>query len=79
MPGKIKHFIWKACSNSLPTKENLLRRRVLQHSVCHLCARESEDVFHALWGCEKIHPTWDSDFGWVDRSRITSNSFSDVL
>ena len=47
--------------------------------MCHLCARESEDVFHALWGCEKIHPIWDSDFGWVDRSRITSNSFSDVL
>ena len=77
--GKINHFIWKACSNSLPTKENLLRRRVLQHSVCHLCARESEDVFHALWGYEKIHPIWDSNFGWVDRSRITSNSFSDVL
>ena len=29
VPGKIKHFIWKACSNSLPTKENLLRRKVL--------------------------------------------------
>ena len=79
VPGKIKHFIWKACSNSLPTKENLLRRKVLQDSVCHLCARESEDIFHALWGCEEIHPIWDSDFGWVDRSRITSNSFSDVL
>nr|POF09816.1 hypothetical protein CFP56_67424 [Quercus suber] len=48
VPGKIKHFIWKACSNSLPTKENLLRRRVLQDSVCHLCDRELEDVFHAL-------------------------------
>ena len=79
VPGKIKHFIWKACLNSLPTKENLLRRKVFQDLVCHLCARESEDVFHALWGCEKIHPIWDLDFGWVDRSRITSNSFYDVL
>lgn len=79
MSGEIKHFIWKACSNSLPTKENLLRRKVLQDSVCHLYARESEDVFHALWGCEKLLPIWDSDFGWVDRDRITSDSFSDIL
>lgn len=56
MPGKIKHFIWKACSNSLPTK----------------------DVFHALWGCEKLLPIQDSDFGRVDRDRITSDSFSDI-
>ena len=25
VPGKIKHFLWKACTNSLPTKENLLK------------------------------------------------------
>lgn len=54
-------------------------KKVLQDSVCHLCARESEDVFHALWGCEKLLPIWDLDFGWVDRDRITSDSFSDIL
>ena len=27
VPGKIKHFLWRACTNCLPTKENLLKRK----------------------------------------------------
>lgn len=34
VPGKIKHFLWKACTNSLPTKENLVKRKILEESVC---------------------------------------------
>ena len=34
-PNKVKHFIWKAYKNSLPTKCNL---------------GSSENVVHALWG-----------------------------
>uniref|UniRef100_A0A7N2LB36 Reverse transcriptase zinc-binding domain-containing protein n=1 Tax=Quercus lobata TaxID=97700 RepID=A0A7N2LB36_QUELO len=29
VPGKVKHFLWRACTNSLPTKHNLVKRRVL--------------------------------------------------
>ena len=47
--------------------------------MCHLCDRESKDVFHALWGCEKLHSIWSSDFSWVDRSRVTSGTFSEVM
>lgn len=54
VPGKIKHFLWKACNNSLPTKENLLKRKILQELVCHRCSRESKNVVHALWSCESI-------------------------
>ena len=35
VPGKIKHFLWRACTNSLPTKTNLLRRKVISESLCH--------------------------------------------
>lgn len=38
----------------MPTKANLLKRTILQEDVCHLCSKHSEDVLHALWGCEKV-------------------------
>ena len=61
--GKIKHFLWKSCTNSFPTKVNLLKRTILQEDVCHLCSKNLEDVFHALWGCEKVHQVWQRKFG----------------
>ena len=79
MPGKIKNFIWKACSNSLPTNETLLKRKILQESMCHLYARDSEDVFHALWGCDKLQLVWVVEFGWVDRIRASLGSFTKLL
>ena len=49
VPRKIKHFIWKACSNSLPTKENLMIRKILQDLVCQRCLNGSKHVVHSLW------------------------------
>lgn len=62
--------MWKYCTNSLPTKENLLKRTIIQDSVCHLCASESENVLQALWGCEKVQRVWSTDFGWVDKFKL---------
>ena len=52
--GKIKHFLWKACTNSLPTKENLVKRKILEESVCQHCLQGNKDVVHALWGCDNL-------------------------
>lgn len=37
VPGKIKHFLWRACSNYFPTKVNLMKRKILAELLCHLC------------------------------------------
>jgi len=79
VPGKIKHFIRKAYTSSLPTKENLMKRKILQELVCHRCSRSLKDVVHALWGCECLKVVWDSEFGWVDRNLASSDSFWDLL
>lgn len=34
IPHKIRHFAWRACRAVLPTKENLVRRKVLSDSCC---------------------------------------------
>lgn len=33
-----KNFIWRACQNLLPTKENLMKRRVVNDPMCPICS-----------------------------------------
>ena len=77
--GKIKHFIWKACTNSLPTKDNLMKRKILQEVVCHRCSDGVEDILHSVWSCEKLKIVWEKDFGWEIRSGNSLNSFPKLL
>ena len=36
-PQRIKHFIWRAAKDSLPTKQNLVRRKIPMDVTCFLC------------------------------------------
>lgn len=54
MPRKIKHFLWKACAKILPTKVNLMKRKILSSPLYHLCGRCPEDTKRALWDCEVV-------------------------
>ena len=66
VPGKIKHFLWKACSDALPTKSNLHRRKISPDDLCSRCAKEPETVIHAMWSCEEVQVAWKKYFGWVE-------------
>ena len=79
VPGKIKHFLWKSCTNSSPTKENLRKRTIIQQNVCHLCSDHPEDVKHALWGCSKVSQVWQRRFGWLVNTQDKEGSFSDLV
>ena len=48
VPNKVKHLAWKACKDLLPTKTNLIRRKVITKSCCDVCKLHQEDVVHAL-------------------------------
>ena len=71
---KIKHFLWKYVSNSLPTKSNLVNRKILQDLMCHLCSSAPENVVHALWGCEK-KKTYLASRLWLVGSDSSSRFF----
>ena len=59
MPHKIKHFIWRACHNALPTKCNLVRQNIINSEVCELYNEGQEDVLHALWKCWVVESVWN--------------------
>lgn len=64
--GKIIHFLWRACSDCLPTKVNLMKRKIVADPQCELCGSLPEDTKHALWGCEAVRRVWCVEFRWVD-------------
>ncbi|KAL0002556.1 hypothetical protein SO802_016337 [Lithocarpus litseifolius] len=37
VPKKIKNLVWRACKNSLPTKDNLVRRTIIKNLTCDRC------------------------------------------
>ena len=58
VPNKIRHFIWRAANESLPTKKNLLQRNITANALYDHCSSETEDTFHAIWGCAEVKSVW---------------------
>lgn len=75
IPGKIKHFLWRACTDALPKKTNLLKRKILMDAVCCLCSKEPKSVVHALWSYEVIQVVWKKYFGWLNNGAVSGWSF----
>ena len=57
-PNKVKHFIWRACENSLPTKCNLVHRKVIYDHTCDCCLVSLESPIHADWSCPELDCVW---------------------
>ena len=55
---KIHHFAWRACKEVLPTKENLVRRKVLLDGACDECNLEEESSAHLFWHCQRASEIW---------------------
>lgn len=58
VPPKVKNFLWRACSNCLPTKTNLWSKRVEVNPLCPLCNLERETTTHCLVSCSFASSCW---------------------
>ncbi|KAL0004652.1 hypothetical protein SO802_012213 [Lithocarpus litseifolius] len=56
-PRKIKHFMWRACKNILPTRNRLKERGARCEDCCVLCG-SSETSGHILWDCKFAKEVW---------------------
>ncbi|KAH9708700.1 reverse transcriptase domain-containing protein [Citrus sinensis] len=58
VPAKVKHFMWRAGVNVLPTADNLRRRQVELASTCPICNAADESVVHCLLNCSFAKSCW---------------------
>ena len=79
IPNKVKHFGWRACTESLPTLANLHRRKVVQSPLCSNCNRAQETVQHALWDCDQVLGYWGYGFKNLRNSEQGTGVFADLV
>lgn len=58
VPAVVKHFILLAAYDILLTKQNLMKRKMLQKAGCLICEKKEENILHALWSCPGVSDVW---------------------
>ncbi|XP_057249417.1 uncharacterized protein LOC130590851 [Beta vulgaris subsp. vulgaris] len=56
---KVRHFMWRACTSSLPVREVLKRRHLVEEAICPCCAREDETQSHLFYSCSMSLKLWE--------------------
>lgn len=79
VPHKIRHFVWRACRDALPMKNNLLKRKFIQEELCEGCNEAPETVGHALWSCPKAKEAWDCSKLVISWHEGANQSFQDFM
>ena len=60
VPNKIKKFWWRARQDILPTRVNLVRRKIIAERGCQCGKKVPESALHAIWECGVAQDVWAS-------------------
>ena len=76
VPSKVKHLIWRAYHETLPTNHQLHRRRIRSSGLCPICLQEDETTLHILWQCPMAMNTWALISGLMQKLPNHGGDFS---
>jgi ribonuclease HI len=79
IPNVTKLFIWRACNEILPTRVNLVRRRVTELKACPCCEMEDEDALHAMWLCPAARDVWGNSGSVFQKYCYAGTNFKGLL
>jgi hypothetical protein len=68
-PSKVSGFVWQLLHGRIPTRKNLVARRVIDGDgdiSCALCGEETESELHLFLYCEIAMLVWIVIFFWLD-------------
>uniref|UniRef100_A0A803MVI4 Uncharacterized protein n=1 Tax=Chenopodium quinoa TaxID=63459 RepID=A0A803MVI4_CHEQI len=63
-PPKLKHFLWRICTKTIPVNAELFRRHIKDSPCCQFCPTQSESINHALFECCHAKLVWESGPLW---------------
>ena len=78
-PNRVRHFMWRAVKDSLPTKMNLYQRHVVGDALCPLCDETQESILHNLWYCEQAQVVWRSVRSFAPLYEKRHRTFMDLF
>lgn len=61
-------LLWRALSDRLPTKENLLKRGIIVEEVDHLwplCNQHLETSYHIFLNYDFVQKVWLECYSWI--------------
>lgn len=79
LPYKIRHFAWRACKDIIPTKVNLMRRKVLVEGSYEACHQEVESSGHLFWRCKSAREVWSTSKLFPTSLTVNFNLFLDLI
>jgi hypothetical protein len=81
-PPKVRGFVWQLFHGRIPTRENLLTRRVIldgDDSSCGLCGENLETVLHLFLYCEIAMLVWMEVFAWLQIPFVLPHNLSSLF
>ena len=79
LPGKVKHFLWRAFHDTLSTHFNLYRRKIRDLPLCTICLQDVETIPHILWQCPLAQNTWATTWGPFHKMKNEVDNFAQLL
>ena len=62
VPNHIRTLIYRAGVDALPTKANLVKKRLSTNAICHHYNLKPEDTLHAPWSYPLLSEVWQGHF-----------------
>ncbi|KAK9995675.1 hypothetical protein SO802_020361 [Lithocarpus litseifolius] len=76
VPNKIKIYEWRACQDILPSRVNLVQRKIVTEKGYQCCIGVPEYALHAIWECGVAQDVWA---GCAIKLQKCSTDFPDIV